>query len=100
MLVSSVFCGDFLARRFLPQFAGGGQHDAHELAAALLDKLHEDINRVTSRPLLLKKSDQSKCTSDAQAADLAWADHQLLGSSFVLDLIQVVPMCHSHRAHP
>ena len=32
-----------------PMFSGYDQHDAHELAAFLLDGLHEDLNRHTTK---------------------------------------------------
>ena len=36
------------------EFAGFHQQDAHELIEFLLDKLHEDVNRVASKPYTLK----------------------------------------------
>ena len=33
-----------------PQFANFAQHDAHEFLSFLLDGLHEDLNRVRSKP--------------------------------------------------
>lgn len=35
--------------KYAPQFNGCQQHDAQELLAFLLDGLHEDLNRYTSR---------------------------------------------------
>lgn len=36
--------------RWARALAGGGQHDAQELLAWLLDALHEDLNRVRQPP--------------------------------------------------
>merc|ERR1719409_496615 len=36
--------------RHKPQFQGAEQHDAQEFLAALLDALHEDVNRVKQKP--------------------------------------------------
>ena len=36
--------------RFAPQFAGYGQQDSQELCNYVLDKLHEDVNRVKKKP--------------------------------------------------
>ncbi|KAK6043565.1 hypothetical protein COOONC_18930, partial [Cooperia oncophora] len=33
------------------QFANFAQHDAHEFLSFLLDGLHEDLNRVKSKPV-------------------------------------------------
>jgi ubiquitin C-terminal hydrolase len=37
--------------RFAPQFTGYSQHDSQELLAFLLDGLHEDLNRIHSKPI-------------------------------------------------
>lgn len=36
--------------RFAPQFSGYQQHDSQEFLAFLLDGLHEDLNRIKSKP--------------------------------------------------
>nr|CAD1841610.1 unnamed protein product [Ananas comosus var. bracteatus] len=41
--------------RFAPQFSGYNQHDSQELLAFLLDGLHEDLNRVKSKPYIEAK---------------------------------------------
>lgn len=44
--------------KYAPQFNGCLQHDSQELLAFLLDGLHEDLNRVQTKPYVeLKDSD-------------------------------------------
>lgn len=38
--------------KFAPQFSGFQQHDSQELLAFLLDGLHEDLNRVKTKPYI------------------------------------------------
>jgi hypothetical protein len=40
---------------FAPQFAGYQQHDSQELMSFLLDGLHEDLNRVKTKPYVEQK---------------------------------------------
>ncbi|EJU03817.1 UCH-domain-containing protein [Dacryopinax primogenitus] len=40
--------------KFAPQFSGYMQHDSQELLAFLLDGLHEDLNRVLTKPYVEK----------------------------------------------
>ncbi|MFH4973766.1 hypothetical protein AB6A40_000475 [Gnathostoma spinigerum] len=66
------------------QFANFAQHDAHEFLSFLLDGLHEDLNRVISKP----------CTSTVEAAgrpdiavaNEAWRNHLLRNDSIFVDL--------------
>lgn len=56
-----------------PDFAGMIQHDAHELLNLLLDKLHEDLNRVQKKPYTEKVEGEGKLSS---ADDRALAKEQ------------------------
>ncbi|KAM3183944.1 hypothetical protein ACTXT7_009343 [Hymenolepis weldensis] len=38
-------------QRFAPRFVGNSQQDAQEFLRYLVQGLHEDVNRVTNRPL-------------------------------------------------
>lgn len=44
----------------LPMFAGNSQHDSQEFLNFLLDKLHEDINRVKQKPYFTVKDDDDR----------------------------------------
>ena len=43
--------------RFAPQFSGYSQQDSHEALRFLLDGLHEDLNRVRSKPRYMELKD-------------------------------------------
>ncbi|XP_063389066.1 LOW QUALITY PROTEIN: ubiquitin carboxyl-terminal hydrolase 32, partial [Cydia fagiglandana] len=63
--------------------AGGGQHDAQELLAWLLDTLHEDLNRAAAKPLPIRDSDGRP---DQEVAAEAWAAYAARNASIVTDL--------------
>ena len=60
--------------KFKSQFLGYDQHDSHELTCAVLDYLHEDLNKVTVKPYC-EKPEQKKEQSNAEAANEAWSLH-------------------------
>ena len=66
------------------QFRGYEQHDSQELAACLLDALHEDCNRVTQKPYV-EKPEQAEHETDQEAADKAWQLHLQREDSRVLE---------------
>ena len=66
------------------QFVGYDQHDSQEVATYLLDKLHEDTNRVTRKPYV-EIPEQGEDESDDVAADKAWKLHQKREDSRVLE---------------
>lgn len=72
--------------KFAPQFGGGGQHDAQEVLAVLLDGIHEDLNRVKDRPYIQDKDCDG--TNDQGDAILAWQNYLLRNRSIVVDLFQ------------
>lgn len=68
------------------QFMGYDQHDSQELATYLLDILHEDCNRVLSKPYIEKPEKQDEIgETDEQASAKAWALHKRREDSRILD---------------
>lgn len=71
---------------FAPQFSGGHQHDAQELLSFLLDGIHEDLNRVKSKPYVEDKDCDG--TQDEQDAIESWKNYLKRNKSLVVDLFQ------------
>eukprot|EP01041_Mallomonas_annulata_P005880 gene5880-11876_t len=71
--------------RINPDYGGFGQHDAHDLLELLLDRLHEDLNRVTVKPYA--PSPEGDGTDDASVAEEAWRQHQRRHDSVLRDLM-------------
>ncbi|XVF05042.1 hypothetical protein REPUB_Repub05bG0137000 [Reevesia pubescens] len=72
--------------RFAPQFSGFNQHDSQELLAFLLDGLHEDLNRVKSKPYVEVKDDEGR--QDEEVADEYWQNHLARNDSIIVDVCQ------------
>ncbi|WCJ40132.1 Ubiquitin carboxyl-terminal hydrolase 8 [Euphorbia peplus] len=84
--------------RFAPQFSGFNQHDSQELLAFLLDGLHEDLNRVKSKPYVEAKDGDGR--PDEEVADEYWRNHVARNDSIIVDICQgqykstlVCPIC-------
>ncbi|XP_021892633.1 ubiquitin carboxyl-terminal hydrolase 8 isoform X1 [Carica papaya] len=84
--------------RFAPQFSGFNQHDSQELLAFLLDGLHEDLNRVKSKPYMEAKDGEGR--PDEEVADEYWRNHLARNDSIIVDVCQgqykstlVCPVC-------
>jgi len=73
--------------RFAPQFAGYQQHDSQELLAFLLDGLHEDLNRVKTKPYVENPEVDEK-TPEGEVAKEAWRRHKSRNDSQIVDLFQ------------
>ncbi|KAK1270161.1 Ubiquitin carboxyl-terminal hydrolase 8 [Acorus gramineus] len=71
---------------FSHQFNGYNQHDSQELLACLLDGLHEDLNRVKSKPYLEAKDACGR--PHDEVADEYWANHIARNDSIIVDLCQ------------
>lgn len=70
--------------KYAPCFNGFQQHDSQELLAFVLDRLHEDLNRVHDKPYVeLKDSDGRP---DEVVAKEAWENHLLRNQSIIVDL--------------
>lgn len=72
---------------FAPSFEGFQQQDSQELLQFLLDGIHEDLNRVTSKPLV-EAVEGNGTESTTELAEAAWAGHLLRNNSVVVDLFQ------------
>lgn len=72
--------------KFAPQFDGSQQHDAQELLAYLLDGMHEDLNRVKSKPYI--EDDDCDGSNDDVDAIAAWSNYLRRDQSIVVDLFQ------------
>jgi Ca2+-binding EF-hand superfamily protein len=68
-----------------PDFAGFRQHDSQELLTWLLDALHEDLNRVVTKPYL-QDPDDDKNQTDAELAAVFWENHKTRNDSVIVDL--------------
>ncbi|VVC97032.1 unnamed protein product [Leptidea sinapis] len=71
--------------RWARALAGGGQHDAQELLAWLLDALHEDLNRAAPAPPPAAPATPAPAAEPAAAA-AAWRQFAARNTSVVTDL--------------
>lgn len=83
---------------FAPQFSGFNQHDSQELLAFLLDGLHEDLNRVKSKPYVEAKDADGR--PDDEVAEEYWRNHLARNDSIIVDVCHgqyrsklVCPLC-------
>jgi ubiquitin carboxyl-terminal hydrolase 8 len=74
-----------VCQTYSPQFSVNEQHDSHEFLVSLLDKLHEDLNRV--REPQSCHSAEHTVTEEVIAA-LKWEEHLQSGCSVIVDLFQ------------
>ncbi|KAI8805306.1 hypothetical protein BJ742DRAFT_759603 [Cladochytrium replicatum] len=68
------------------QFSGNGQQDSQEFLRFMLDGLHEDLNRVTTRPKFTYKDADVDMLSDRNRAIFSWNRCQVSSSSFIFDI--------------
>eukprot|EP00258_Populus_trichocarpa_P043285 XP_024459304.1 ubiquitin carboxyl-terminal hydrolase 8 [Populus trichocarpa] len=71
---------------FAPQFSGYNQHDSQEFLSFLLDGLHEDLNRVKSKPYIAIKDAEGRL--DEVVAEEYWRNHLARNDSIIVDLCQ------------
>eukprot|EP00980_Cylindrotheca_fusiformis_P028571 scaffold22612_cov138-Cylindrotheca_fusiformis.AAC.5 len=77
---------------FAPQFNNSYQHDSQEFCQFLMDGLHEDCNRVKSKPYVEEL--EGFGMDDAKAAIETWRKHLLRHDSIIVDRCQGM-----HRSH-
>merc|ERR1719151_593458 len=70
--------------RFAPQFSGYQQQDSQELLTFLLDGLHEDLNRIRSKPYVEMADSDGK--PDHEVATEAWDNYKKRNDSVILDI--------------
>jgi ubiquitin carboxyl-terminal hydrolase 8 len=81
----------FTIASFAKQFNNTHQHDAQELAAFLLDGIHEDLNRVKLRQNPITKSEVTNeihALDDTSLAIKTWKHHLLRNDSIIVDRFQ------------
>jgi ubiquitin carboxyl-terminal hydrolase 8 len=77
---------------FAPQFNNSYQHDSQEFCQFLMDGLHEDCNRVKSKPYVEEL--EGFGMEDEKAAVETWRKHLLRHDSVIVDHFQGM-----HRSH-
>ena len=93
-LIKDMWCGKFTyvvprafkmaVGRFAPQFSGYQQQDSQELLTFLLDGLHEDLNRIRSKPYVEMADSDGK--PDHEVATEAWENYKKRNDSVILDI--------------
>ncbi|CAM6129169.1 unnamed protein product [Calypogeia fissa] len=83
-----------------PQFAGHSQHDAQEVLRAILDGLHEALNRVITAPPYRDLYLEPK--PEEELAELTWRYHKLCQDSIIQDIFcgqlqSTIECCTCHR---
>ncbi|UJR15384.1 hypothetical protein I4U23_002332 [Adineta vaga] len=73
-----------LASKRHQEFVGNGQHDAQELLNILLDAIHEDLNRVKTKPQVPPVEDQGR--PDHVVADEYWQGYLSRNDSIIVQL--------------
>ena len=68
-------------------FFNNEQHDSQEFLFALLNDLHDELNRVTNKKYMELKEKQ-KNETDEQASDRYWNYHKSRENSIIVDLFQ------------
>ncbi|KAM3127810.1 hypothetical protein pb186bvf_020089 [Paramecium bursaria] len=71
--------------RFAQQFVGYGQQDSQELLSFLLDGLHEDLNKVKNKPIIMTIEITNE--TDEEASFKFWSNHLLRNRSIIVDLM-------------
>lgn len=75
--------------KFAPAFSGWQQHDSQELIAFLLDGLHEDLNRIKTKPYEEVPDWNGGTEKDElELANLSWEIYKRRNDSVIVDLFQ------------
>ena len=70
-----------------PQFSGFSQHDCQEFLSFLIDRLHEDVNKVGANKPQTPQIEGTSSSDDLQVAGDAWAAHLLRNDSALVSLL-------------
>lgn len=72
--------------KFASQFQGNSQHDSQELLSYLLDGIHEDLNRIKTKPYIV----DNDCDGNNDEIDAinAWKNYLRRNKSLIVDLFQ------------
>ena len=76
---------------YAPQFSGSDQHDAEEFLNFLLDGLHEDLNRVTSKSQRIPSPEREaelERLPQQKASESEWRIYRMSNNSIVVDYFQ------------
>ncbi|CAD8175352.1 unnamed protein product [Paramecium octaurelia] len=94
-LIKRMWCGDRkiitptdykkAVEQFYPVFSGYHTHDSSELITAILDGIHEDLNRVKKKPQIEYKGYDGR--PDFVLAKESWLNHLARNQSIIVDLI-------------
>lgn len=72
-------------QKFAPRFMGYSQQDAQEFLRYLLQGLHEDVNRITTKPKPIL-SDIDDSLSEVQKANESWRRYLRMDDSKIVDI--------------
>ncbi|CAK80662.1 unnamed protein product (macronuclear) [Paramecium tetraurelia] len=94
-LIKRMWCGDSkmivptdykkAVEQFYPVFSGYHMHDSAELITAILDGIHEDLNRVKKKLQIQNKDYDGR--PDFVIAKESWLNHLARNQSIIVDLI-------------
>ncbi|KAJ9119135.1 hypothetical protein QFC22_003626 [Naganishia vaughanmartiniae] len=77
---------------YAPSFAGTDQHDSQEFLSFLLDGLHEDLNRIRTKPPPVEMSPEREAALEtlppSVAAEKEWQIYKQRNDSLIVDLFQ------------
>ncbi len=75
-----------------PSFAGSDQQDSQEFLSFLLDGLHEDLNRIRTKPPPVEMTPDREAALETLppvvAADKEWQIYKMRNDSLIVDLFQ------------
>ena len=71
--------------RFARQFNDFSQNDSQEMLGFVLDRLHEDLNRIKSKPYI-SMDEQKENETEKAASYRWWNNHQSRENSIIVDL--------------
>jgi ubiquitin carboxyl-terminal hydrolase 4/11/15 len=71
--------------QFVRKFSGYAQQDSNEFLIYLLDKIHEDLNSISTKPYI-EIEEKGKEESDEEASKRWWEKHLMRENSIIVDL--------------